>query len=117
VKKLADKAELNEANSMQTLLERNDLEQIFIESIEEIRKDVMKRRLKNEIYNKKKFKQINKESEEAKEFEESLLRLAFLAKNRIKIQDFTPRDKCNLLDFFVNNEKTLMKIYETLFPH
>lgn len=77
----------------------------------------MKRRLKNEIQNKKKYKPIDKNSEEAKEFEESLLRLAQLAKNRIKIQDFTPRDKCNLLDLFVNNEKTLLKIYEALFPH
>ena len=77
----------------------------------------MKRRLKTEIYNKKKFQQIDKNSEEAKEFEESLLRLAQLAKNRIKLSDFTSRDKCNLLDLFVNNEKTLLKFYEALFPH
>lgn len=77
----------------------------------------MKRRLKNEIYNKKKFQQIEKSSDEAKEFEESLLKLAQLAKNRIKVSDFTTRDKCNLLDLFVNNEKTLLKIYEALFPH
>ena len=36
----------------------------------------MKRRLKNEIYNRKKFQKIEKSTEEAKEFEESLLRLA-----------------------------------------
>ena len=36
----------------------------------------MKRRLKNEIFNKKKFQQIDKNSEEAKEFEQSLLKLA-----------------------------------------
>ena len=46
-----------------------------------------------------------------------MLRLAQLAKNRIKLADFTQRDKCNLLDLFVNNEKTLLKIYEALFPH
>ena len=56
-------------------------------------------------------------SEEAREFEESLLRLAQLAKNRIRISDFTNRDKSHLLDLFVNNEKTLLKIYEALFPH
>lgn len=77
----------------------------------------MRRRLKNEIQNKKKFKQIDKGSEEAKEFEESLLKLAHMAKGKIKFGDFTPRDKCNLLDLFVNNEKTLLKIYEALFPH
>jgi hypothetical protein len=31
--------------------------------------------------------------------------------------DFTIKDKCNLLDLFVNNEKTLLKMYEALFPH
>lgn len=28
-----------------------------------------------------------------------------------------PKDKYHLLDLFVNNEKTLMKVYEALFPH
>lgn len=56
--------------------EKNELESLFVDCIEEVRKDIMKRRLKNEIYNKKKFQQIEKNSEEAREFEESLLRLA-----------------------------------------
>ena len=77
----------------------------------------MKRRLKTEIQNKKKFKPIDRDSEEAKEFEESLLKLAQLAKSKIKISEFTPVDRCNLLDLFVNNEKTLLKIYEACFPH
>ena len=34
---------------------KNELENLFVECIEEIRKDIMKRRLKNEIFNKKKF--------------------------------------------------------------
>ena len=97
--------------------EKNELEGLFVDCIEEVRKDIMKRRLKNEIYNKKKFQQVEKNTEEAREFEESLLRLAQLAKNRVKLTDFTVRDKCNLLDLFVNNEKTLLKIYEALFPH
>ena len=46
-----------------------------------------------------------------------MLKLASLAKKRVKISDFTGRDKSNLLDLFVNNEKTLLKIYEILFPH
>lgn len=77
----------------------------------------MKRRLKHEIQSKKKYKPFEKDSEEAKEFEESLLKLAQLAKNRIKLADFTSQDKLSLLDLFVNNEKTLLKIYEALFPH
>jgi hypothetical protein len=45
------------------------------------------------------------------------LKLASLAKNRVKISDFTSKDRENLLDLFVNNERTLLKIYEILFPH
>ena len=97
--------------------ERNELESLFIECIEEVRKEIMKRRLKNEIYNRKKFQQLDRSSEEAKEFEESLLRLAQLAKNRVKVSDFTAKDKSHILDLFVNNERTLLKIYEALFPH
>ena len=108
-KQIADKVNMS--------TERNELESLFIECIEEVRKDIMKRRLKNEIYNRKKFQQLDKTSEEAKEFEESLLRLAQLAKNRVKVTDFTNRDKTHILDLFVNNEKTLLKIYEALFPH
>lgn len=97
--------------------ERNELESLFIECIEEVRKEIMKRRLKNEIYNRKKFQKLDKSSDEAKEFEESLLRLAQLAKNRVKVSDFTSKDKAHILDLFVNNERTLLKIYEALFPH
>ena len=43
--------------------------------------------------------------------------MAQLAKNRVKVSDFTNRDKTHILDLFVNNEKTLLKIYEALFPH
>lgn len=64
------------ADKINMSTERNELEALFIECIEEVRKDIMKRRLKNEIYNRKKFQQLDKTTEEAKEFEESLLRLA-----------------------------------------
>jgi len=65
--------------------QKNELESLFVECIEEIRKGIMKRRLKNEIMNKKKYQQIEKNTEEAREFEQSLLKLAELAKNRVKI--------------------------------
>ena len=45
------------------------------------------------------------------------MKLAQLAKNRVKINEFTSMDRNNLLDLFVNNERTLLKIYEILFPH
>ena len=92
------------------------MESLFVECVEEVRREVIKRKLKAEIINKKKIGQFEANSEEAREFEESLLKLANLAKNRVKIQDFTKVDRSNLLDLFVNNEKTLLMMYEALFP-
>ena len=43
------------ADRINMTTERNELESLFIECIEEVRKEIMKRRLKNEIYNRKKF--------------------------------------------------------------
>jgi len=39
-----------------------------------------------------------------------------MAKGRVKLNEFTTKDRENLLDLFVNNEKTLLSIYEVLFP-
>ena len=46
--------------------DKNEMETLFVDCIEEVRKDIMKRRLKNEIYNRKKFQRMEKSSEEAK---------------------------------------------------
>lgn len=88
-----------------------------MECIEDVRKDIMKRRLKNEITARGKKSTAAQEEENSKEFEDSLMKLASFAKGRIKYEDFNSKDKFNILDLFVNNEKTLVKIYEALFPH
>ena len=97
-------------------VERGDLESLFVDCVEEVRRNVIKRRLKAEIIGKKKIGKFDENSEEAKEFEESLLKLANLAKERVKLSEFTAYDRNNLLDLFVNNERTLLRIYEILFP-
>ena len=61
------------------------MENLFVECIEETRKSIMKRRLKNEILNSKKLEKIDHNTQEAKEFEQSLLKLAEMAKNRVKV--------------------------------
>ena len=45
------------------------MENLFVECIEETRKNIMKRRLKNEILNSKKLEKIDQNSQEAKDFE------------------------------------------------
>lgn len=77
----------------------------------------MKRKLKNEIYNNKKFQSMEKNSNAEKEFDESLNKLALLAKSKVKISDFTTADKMNMIDLLVNDERCLMTIYEVLFAN
>ena len=50
------------------------------------------------------------------EFEQSLTKLSHLHQHKAQMRDFTARDKHNLLDLFVNNERTLKAIFEILFP-
>lgn len=38
-----------------------------------------------------------------------------LAKGKIKLSDFSGSDKVNVLDLFVNNEKILLHMHNTLF--
>lgn len=47
------------AEEVNARLERNDLESLFVECIEEVRKEIMRRRLKNEIYTRKKFHNVD----------------------------------------------------------
>lgn len=104
------------SKNVNDVIEKGDLENLFVDCVEDVRRNVIKRRLKAEIIGKKKIGKFDENSEEAKEFEESLLKLANLAKDRVKFSEFTTQDRNNLLDLFVNNEKTLLKIYEILFP-
>jgi hypothetical protein len=124
VDRLQLKVKLTRSEKANAIVEKAEMETVFIESIEEVRKEIMKRRIKNEVNARRGTKStLTKgdtmetiEDQASKDFEESLMKLASFAKHRIKFEDFTPKDKFNLLDLFVNNEKTLVKIYEALFP-
>jgi hypothetical protein len=95
--------------------DKTDLEQLFVDCVEDVRKDVIKRRLKSEITNVRgKTSAVTLETQ--KDFETTLDKLADMAKGRVKVEEFTLNDRINLLDLFVNNEKTLVTIHESLFP-
>ena len=76
--------------------EKPELEHLFRECLETVRKEIMLRRPK----------------QEDQEFEESLMKLAESQKKPVT---FTVKDKYNLLDLFVNNQKVLTNIYNQLF--
>lgn len=116
VEKLRKDMRKEKSKTVNETLEKSALENLFVESVEDVRRNVIKRRLKSEIIGKKKIGKFDENSEEAKEFEESLIKLADLAKDRVKYSEFNSVDRANLLDLFVNNETTLIKIYDILFP-
>ena len=100
---------------MSKVQDKTELEQLFVDCVEDVRKDVIKRRLKAEITNVR-SKTSSGSMETQRDFEATLDKLADMAKGRVKIDEFTLNDRINLLDLFVNNEKTLVTIHESLFP-
>jgi hypothetical protein len=106
--RLKNQLRKEKSKNVNEVIERGDLENLFVDCVEDVRRNVIKRRLKAEIIGKKKIGKFDENSEEAKEFEDSLLKLANLAKDRVKFSEFTTQDRNNLLDLFVNNEKTLL---------
>ena len=91
-------------------LEKSDLEQLFVRCVEDMRKEIIKRRLKSEVHARKKIgglalSTINQSvnsmrkstsavsdhsiNEGNPEFEETLGKLAELAKGRVKYDEFT----------------------------
>ena len=91
-------------------MEKNDLEHLFVRCVEDMRKEIIRRRLKAEVSARKKmgggpaFATINasnqsmnkstsqmseKSVEGNAEFEETLSKLAELAKGRVKFDEFT----------------------------
>ena len=119
---------------------KNELMKILVDSVEEVKKNIMKRRVKQEVkYNNKNrslrgveksylsednsyipthnqtTSRENQTDEEAC-FEETILKLVEFAKTKVKYEDFSSMDKQNLIDLFVNNETTYSYIYKSMFP-
>ena len=86
--------------------------------VEDMRREIMKRRIKTEIAHtrSKPINPYNTMKETTQDFEATLIKLADMAKGRVKIDEFTAIDRNLLLDLFVNNEKVLMMIHDALFP-
>lgn len=89
VERLKTQLRKEKAKHVNDVIERGDLENLFVDCVEDVRRNVIKRRLKAEIIGKKKIGKFDENSMEAREFEESLLKLANLAKDRVKFTEFT----------------------------
>lgn len=82
--------------------------------VEEVRKNIVRRRLKNEFNNRRKAT-LSRSREAELEFELSLAKLADLAKGRVKLEEFTSNDRNHLLDLFVNNQRVLLVVHDIIF--
>ena len=96
IERVRNQLRKEKSKNVNTVIERGDLENLFVDCVEDVRRNVIKRRLKAEIIGKKKIGKFDEHSEEAREFEESLLKLANLAKDRVKFSEFTSQDRNNL---------------------
>jgi len=95
--------------------ERSELELLFVSAVEEVRKKIVQRKLTSELISRSVRLSSLSETKPIN-FEESLIKLGELVKDKVKLDDFTAQDKSNLLEYFFNTKEILLKISEMLFP-
>ena len=105
-------AQLERIKNMDKNFFNSDLAQFFTDCVEDMRKEIIKRRLKTEIT----VNRGKSGTDSQRDLDQALVKLSDLSQGRAKIEEFTYNDRCAVIDLFVNNETTLLKIYETLFP-
>ena len=66
VEKLRKELRKEKSKTVNETLEKSDLENLFVECVEDVRRNVIKRRLKSEIIGKKKIGKFDENSSEAK---------------------------------------------------
>ena len=106
------------------MIERSDFEVVFSDSVEEVRRRIVQRKLSAEL-NTRNYRQggslhrnrkHNHSFVSSDSMDDSLAKLVELAKDKIKLSDFTQLDKSNLLEIFVSNEQILLKMCDLIFP-
>ena len=76
---------------------KSDLETLFLDCVEEVRKEISRRKVKNTVE--------QKYSKRAR------------TSNPISRETMTPSDKRKILELLISNEQVLIMLYEKLFPH
>ena len=94
-----ERRKIKSANALKSsaIMEKSELEGLFLECVDEVRKEVMRRRAKSIM----KTKYPLKTQSAVKERKET----------------FTPNDKRKILELLIANEQVLVFLYEKLFPY
>lgn len=93
-----ERRRMKSANAFKSsaIMEKSELEGLFLECVDEVRKEVMRRRAKSIMRTKYPLKSTGPQ----------------------KPQDsFTPNDKRKILELLISNEQVLVFLYEKLFPY
>ncbi len=135
-RELYDKRQARSNSSFSTPREKedyfskNELLKILNRSVEEARKQILRRRVKQEIINQNRSLPIKgmeqylnsstesaptQRSDEQSQIEDTIIKLVHHSKKKVSQKDFTAIDRMNMIDLFVNNEKTYLYIYRSLF--
>lgn len=83
------------AQTSSMFLAKSDMENLFLECVDEVKKDVNRRKI--ESFVNQKFKRVNQTAKEG--------------------PGFTASDKRKILELLVSKEKVLVLLYEKIFPH
>ena len=107
------------------MIERSDFEVVFSDAVEEMRRRIVHRKLTAEL-NSRQYRSGGSvgrskagsfsQYQQTESMDGSLGKLVELAKDKIKLVDFTPIDKANLVEIFVMNQQILLKMCDLIFP-
>jgi hypothetical protein len=90
------------------MVERNELEDFFLDCVEEVRKDIHRRRTTSATYS---IKKNLKKSTSTKALDPDTQ-----DNQQPKLEQYTTTDKKRVIELLMSNENVLLFLYEKLFP-
>ena len=109
------KTTMANSNKVNYLAEKSDLEDFFLDCIEQVRKDIVKRKAKSDSLSGP--RRLNKSSS-ALNYEGGLgVNGKIKGLSKAKLKNFTKTDKSKVIEMLISNEQVLLFLYEKLFPY
>ena len=90
------------------MMQRNELEEFFLQCIEEVRKDIVKRKSLAAAQKKNVLRSASRGSLAKGSVDDDL--------PSAKLDQFTATDKRKVIELLMSNENVLLFLYEKLFP-
>lgn len=103
------------ADKVNFMTQRNELEEFFLQCIEEVRKDIVKRKTISSSYSTKKNMKRSTSTASMKMMGAGGSQQQEEQANA-KLDNFTATDKRKVIELLMSNENVLLFLYEKLFP-